>query len=360
LDDFVERPLELLREIIRTLDGGSRSALALVFMRGGALASPVKMTKEEEQAVALLGGSVAAVRSALSALDGSLLLPLSQGGSQAWRFKHPTIRDAFAALTAEDRELMDIYLAGASVEKMFSEVSCGHVAIEGIKVEIPCDRYDALMVRMDAPETRKIVNEWDLHRFLAYRCDRSFLAKYIALHPEFLEGLRASSYLYAVSDMRVIMRLKEFGLLPEEKRHAVVRQIRALAVDTPDSGFLHGSLSGLLTDEESNEILDHVRARLLPNLDKTISEWRSNYDGKDEPESYFEELTDALRRFREEMLNDPKAMAEIDVALGNIASLINELRSEMPQEPDSDDFYDHGSRGTGNHDFRSIFDDVDQ
>ena len=54
-----------------------------------------------------------------------------------WRFKHPTIRDAFATLVAEDTELMDIYLAGAPIEKLFGEVSCGDVGIEGVKVIVP-------------------------------------------------------------------------------------------------------------------------------------------------------------------------------------------------------------------------------
>src|SRR2546426_10178643 len=118
LDEFVANPMELLREIVRTLDVGSRSALAVVFMRGGTLLSPMTMTNDEEKAVMLLGGSGAEVRRALSALEGSLLSQFRQGARYSWRFKHPTIRDAFASLVAEDRELMDIYLAGTPIEKL--------------------------------------------------------------------------------------------------------------------------------------------------------------------------------------------------------------------------------------------------
>ena len=42
LDDFVEHPLEFLKDIIRTVDAESRSALALIFMRGGVLKVHVK------------------------------------------------------------------------------------------------------------------------------------------------------------------------------------------------------------------------------------------------------------------------------------------------------------------------------
>lgn len=111
LANFVENPVELLKEIIRTLDVASRSAIALVFMRGGLLASPITLSADEQLAIDLLGASTADVRTALIALDGSLLVQIQQRGSHFWRFKHPTIRDAFGALVAENRELMDIYLA---------------------------------------------------------------------------------------------------------------------------------------------------------------------------------------------------------------------------------------------------------
>ena len=170
LTQFVEHPMELLKEIIQTLDAHSRSAVALVFMRGGILASPLTLSLEEEEAIKLLGGATAEVRNALAALDESLLLQVRQGGSYSWRLKHPTIRDAFAALIAENRELMDIYLAGTPVRQLFQEVSCGDVGLEGVKVIVPRDRYDALWLRMETflVETRESNNP--VNRFLANRC----------------------------------------------------------------------------------------------------------------------------------------------------------------------------------------------
>ena len=44
LEHFVEHPVEWLQEVIRTLDAASRAAIAMVFMRGGMLASPVSLT----------------------------------------------------------------------------------------------------------------------------------------------------------------------------------------------------------------------------------------------------------------------------------------------------------------------------
>ena len=98
---------------------------------------------------------------------------------------------------------------------------------------------------------------------------------------------------------------------------------------------------------------------MLPNLGQTIRDWRSNHDGKDDPENHFDELTSALKDFRAEMLDYPDAITKIDAAMKEIADLIDELRSEMPEEPDSDDFTGRASAGIGNDDSRSIFDDVD-
>jgi len=133
LQEFVEHNTEHLQEVIRTLDAGSRAAIALVFMRDGLLPSPITLTPEEENAVELLGASPAVVRTSLVALDGSLVIQVQQGGSHWWRFKHPTIRDAFAALVAENRELMDIYLLGTPIHRLFTEISCGNTNLPGVR-----------------------------------------------------------------------------------------------------------------------------------------------------------------------------------------------------------------------------------
>ena len=65
MSEFVEKPVELLQEVIRTMDAGCRSAIALVFMHGGMLASPVMLSAEEDRALALMGTAPAEVRRGL-------------------------------------------------------------------------------------------------------------------------------------------------------------------------------------------------------------------------------------------------------------------------------------------------------
>ncbi len=293
LDDFVAHPVELLCEIIRTIDEGSQSALALIFMRGGSLLSPVELSGDEKRAVERIGGSTSDVLKALNALDGSLILQSIQSGVFSWRFKHPTVRDAFATVIAENRELMDIYLAGAPVNRLFGEVTCGDVGVQGVKIIVPSDRYDSLITRLAGIDSTKSGMKWQLHRFLAFRCDRDFLTRYIDKYPHFIHALSVSSYLYTVSDVDVLVRLHEFGLLPESKRAAVAVTIRGLVVETPDAGFLREGVRGLLTPEEFASILEDIRTELLPDLDSTIWDWRGNYDRDEDPENHFDELVSA-------------------------------------------------------------------
>jgi hypothetical protein len=360
LENFVARPMDLLREIIQTLDADTRSALALVFMRGGVLPSPVKLTPEEEQAISLLGGAAAHIRNALVSLAGSLLIQVQQNGEFSWRFKHPTIRDAFAALVAENRELLDIYIVGTPVDQLLQEISCGDVRFDGVKVIVPEDRYGIIITRARGFLNARRENRDAVNRFLAWRCDKAFLAAYIADDPAFIGQLRIHSYLYAVSDVGVVARLHKLGLLPEAERERHVATIRELAVDTPDTGFLTEPVSSLFTDEEFADTLDHVRRGLLYDLGSCIESWEYNYSSNDDPENYFSTLKSALMEYREAFDNDDQALAFIDKGIVKIDKVVEDLQSELPPEPDSDDYFRGGVHDEERADARSTFDDVDQ
>lgn len=310
LEDFVAHPMELLQEIIRTLDASSRCAIALIFMRAGALQSPLTLTSEELAAVSMLGGTDAGIRAALVALDGSLLINVQREGTSIWRFKHPTIRDAFAALIAENRELLDIYLAGTPVDKLFHEVSCGDVGLQGVKVIVPADRYEFIMSRMGLLAPNLPAEHDAIFRFLSYRCDLGFLQELLSKRPSLPEALYVNSYLNAVPDVDLIVRLHEFGLLPEAERLRHVALIRQLAVQIPDSGFLKEDVRSILTTAEFESILQDVRADLLPNLRRRADDWHDQHDHKEDPEDYFEPFKSALDDFREAFADDPSALEQ--------------------------------------------------
>jgi hypothetical protein len=358
LQDFVANPMQLLMDVIQTLDVSSRAAIALVFMRGGQLTSPVALTPDETEALTLLGGSQSEVRNALNSLDGSLLIQVKSAGSVAWTFKHPTIRDAFATIVAENRELLDIYLTGTPVPRLFHEVSCGDVGYEGAKVIVPPDRFALVLGRILEFKNQRSENNSQINRFLAHRCDAQFLQQYLAADQDYLKTLNLWSYLDSISEIGVICRLHSFSLLPEADRKRHIATIRDLAVDTPDSGFLDEDVRALFNPEEFQECLTHVRSNLLLQMDDCISKWRFNCRDEDDPEEYFSSLEAALNDFKKEFAADPKVQKAINTGLEEIKSIVDDLQSERPSPRRSSNTI--GSLEETWEGSRSIFDDVDE
>jgi hypothetical protein len=354
INNFVARPLQWLVDVIRTLDEHSRAALALVFMSGGVLPSPLQLSPEEIRAIELMGSSIGAVRSALAALQPSLVQLLREGGVSEWRFKHPTIRDAFASVVAEDPELLDIYLAGTPVSTMLQEIACGRSEIRGVRVVVPHSRYDAVLKRLvEVRDNQRVCS------FLDTRCDDSFVEVFVRYNPAFLKELPVYSYLSVVPEVAFIATLKKRGLLPEDVRLSVVERIAELAVDTPDADWLEvPRLRALLTDVEIQEILERIRDELLPNLSEVISDWKSDYNEGD-PEAYFDSLTSALTAY-ERALNDTSVEETMKQAFEEISEAASDLSDDYaPAEewtglPD-DQLFD-GSDMLN----RSIFDDIDE
>jgi len=359
LNKFVEEPLELLCEIINTMDDASRSALALVFMRGGVLPCPLNMTTEEEKAIARLGGSVGDALKGLESLNESMLISSIDEGSYSWGFKHPTVRDAFAKIVASNQDFMDIYITGAPLDKLFNEISCGAADVLGTSIVVPECQYRIVIDKIKLLDTSKWFNKSSLNRFLSYRCDKAFLELFIEQFPGFVSSLSVGAYIYADSDVDILVRLNEFGLISEEKRTEVVSLIQNLAVEIPDAGFLHESIKCLMTDEELSEILQIVQTSLLPELDCQIDNWRSNYNEDEDPDTYFEELKNALNDYKEEFEEDEVSCKLIGDAIERIDEVIEELREEYPENND-DEFYSQNNQKDSTYvESRSIFDDVD-
>lgn len=358
LKNFVENPLEMLGEIISTIDDSSQAALALVFINGGELPTPFNTSKDEKLAIARIGSTVGGVRKGLEDLNGSLLINSTKNGKHCWQFKHPTVRDAYAKAVSYSPDLMDIYLTGAPLETLLHEVSCGDLGIEGISVIVPESQYDLILERLHTFEISNFSKERILNSFLSHRCDKSFLTRYIEEFPNTVYNPSISSPVYIGYDIDLLVKLHEFSLLPETTRLERINTIKDLAVLTPDSSFLREGVKSLFTDEEFAETLLHVEDVLLPNLDDVIYDWKSEYRSDEDPESYFDELNSTLYDFKEEFESVPEHLTAIESALDQLVEIIEELNNDYIP---SDDFWitnkpDASNVSSG----RSIFDDVDQ
>lgn len=359
--NFVDKPMEQLVEIIRTLDVHNRAALALIFMRGGMIESPVEISSDEEKAIKLLLSDAANVRVAFSYLEGSMLIRLLENGIYYWKYKHPTFRDAFAIIVAEDAELLDIYLIGAPINTIFSEVTCGDVGLEGVKVIVPLTRYSQLLERINTLNLSKWHTKLDLVRFLSRRADEKFLKGFVDAFPEFIERLGITSSMSYNSEIDLLVKLHKCGLIDENKRKKLIVEVAHLAVHTPDSGFISGQVRQLITDTEYEEIISIVKNKLLSNLKAVIEEWESNYDTDSEPEEYFDDLKSALSGFKNEFEGQDDVTSHIDNALSEIDISVDYLRTEYYQSWDEEEFFEKNiSEDAMVTENRSIFEDVDK
>jgi hypothetical protein len=359
LADFVEKPLELLCEIINSMDDNSRSALAVVFMRGGVLPSSLSLTESEENAIAKLGGSLSGVVKELDSLDENLLINSIKDGEHFWHFKHPTVRDAFASIVAENQSLMDIYLTGASLEKLFSEIACGSVEVQGVSVVVPQNQFNTVIDRLKELTKPKWHERSSLYSFLSHKCDKAFLQAYIDQFPNFVSNISIGSYLGGSREVNLVSRLKELGLLAEADRERFGTQIANVALNTPDSGFLSGGCKTILTTKESACILVDMRETLIPRLDEEIEVFRTNYEPDEDPEWHFSDLKNTLDDLLNEFEGLDDECSEIETALDQIDHMVSELKIKHDESLKEEDLENESTPDLNDQIERSIFEDVD-
>ncbi|MCF7699960.1 hypothetical protein [Loktanella sp. M215] len=352
--DFARRPVDFLKDVLRNLDRGEAAAVALIFMHGGQLASPIENDDRIALITELLGVTAAEIRLALDSLRGSLALFVDTTEGPKWTFKHPTIGDAYAALVANSPELTEIYLRGAKFERLLEEVVCGGVELRGASVRVGPTLYPALLNRL-------LVHPIDyrIRYFLGQRCDDAFLRMVVDQVPNVLD-LRPGAFMAYSSENRLLAKLHQAELLPDEKRLSLVEHIVDTTLSVPDGGvFCDESLRSLLTDAEFDNLLERARRDVLNQIDTHISDWKSNCESSD-PDSHFDELSNFLSGFEDALPIDDPDRAKIDsgrISIGKAIEDLNETR-----DPDVEDRVETpvGRAASARSNIQAIFDDVDR
>jgi hypothetical protein len=356
---FVEHPVSFLIDVVRSLDKESKAAIAMIFMSGGNLPSPIDFTSNMVEALTLLGGTLSGVRIALNSLNGSLVKLTKSSGTLNWTYKHPTIGDAFAAVVADDPELLEIYLAGARIEELISEVVCGDVEIEGAQVSIPARFYDRFAAKPGN------INKKPLFTFLATRCDSKFLEVYAASSRTLWEQM-SQFWTQPSGSPEIVLaaKLQGFALLPPSVKNEIKNRVIELSVELPDATFLDKrAMHGLFSNEETDELLKHVRDQLMPQLDEVVGDYDDNYDRREhDPYDYYGFLIDTLETLHDRLQGDKEVADNLTQALNHAYSRRDTAMENQASEPQRDyDTYDSSSSGSTPADSsRSIFDDIDQ
>ncbi|MGE0113368.1 MAG: hypothetical protein AB7T07_00565 [Steroidobacteraceae bacterium] len=367
LGQFVEKREQLLLEVLDGLDKDSMAALALIYMKKDHLESPIALQETEEDAVGRLGSSLGKCITALESLNGSLVVHQQSDGDSVWRFKHPTIGDAFASALVKSPDLLGIFLLGSAPENLIEQVTCGNVGIERA-VMVPKPLYPQMIARLaefTASEKYKSQHlaiwgaKWALYSFLSRRCTKEFLALYLQTNPELLDQVcRPGLYMNFSSEVRLATRLHELGLLPEENRKTFIQIVSAYAIDGEDVYALENEdIRNVFTDVEFDTLVIRVRAELLPVLGRVRERQQDDYKHDEPADEFMEYVLDGLKTLKAKFGDDEEAVRIIEREIDLANEWIGDNDRERP---------DKASRSLGTaessdkpYGSRSIFDDVD-
>jgi hypothetical protein len=367
LGQFVDKREQFLQEVLQGLDGDSKAALALIYMRNDRLQSPMELQPSETEALQRLDSDLGGCVTALDALNGSLVLHSHVSGESFWRFKHPTIGDAYAAILVQSPEMLGIYIRGTAPERLVEQVTCGDVGMERAVV-VPKSLFPLLLTRLgefSASTSYKSVwlSAWGAKRalqgFLARRCSKEFLSLYLERNPGLLDHVSAPGlFLDTVPEVSLAERLHELGLLPEDKRKKFVETVSDYALKGQDTYALGDSgIESLFNGDEFEDLLHRVRTELLPRLDDVRRDCESDYSAGESAESCMRRLFESLQVLKKRFGDDESAAKIIDREIRQANDWVSD---NTPEEPE------RSRRTLGKveapekpQSARSIFDDID-
>ncbi|RFP28719.1 hypothetical protein [Duganella sp. BJB476] len=366
LGQFVEKREQLLLEVIQSLDASSKAALGLVYMRKDNLESPVSLEGSERQALEMLGSTLGDCIAALNALNGSLVTQLQVDDEHVWRFKHPTIGDAYAATLAFSPDLLGIFLSGSSPENLISQVTCGNVGLEKAVV-VPRSLFPTMCARLlefTASDQYKVqwMSSWGarraLYQFLANRCSKEFLALYLEQDPDIANRVSQPSLcLSVVAEVELAVRLHGFDLLPEVNRKEFVETVSNYAIEGEDMHALaDAGIRSVFTDSEFDRLVETVRTDLLPKLADVRLKVQRSHDPDVSPDEHMQDMLESLSTLRKQFEEDENVAKvierEVDLANEWIAE------TEPPELKVSARTLGTVEPAEKKHGTRSIFDDI--
>ncbi|MEN1974062.1 nSTAND3 domain-containing NTPase [Cellulomonas sp. P4] len=318
---WFDRPVSFLADVLRQLDPAARAALACVYMAGDELSAPIELTPRLSDAITRLGSSPAEVLSAFGPADGTFLqLSQSSDGDPVWRFRHPTIREGFAAVVAEEANAVGVFVDGLAPDELVEQLDCGGERARGTFVRVPPSLYDRVVPKVPVPS--RTATKWSNPTawFLQYRCSDEFLRQWASHHAEDLPRLATfGMYIGAMWEPGVLVRLQAAEALPESVRAAAAAQLAEHALDF-DSGWLDPGVVTLLTADERASILDRIREEVIPDLRERIDQAGEGWDDDVEPAQRYDEARTAIRQYRDAFADD----ASVQDALADADAYIDE------------------------------------
>lgn len=356
ITSFVEEPIDFLKGVLQKLAEPERAAVALIFLHGeNGVASPIISSEELNTVCRLSGLTQAQVARALEVLAGSLTLLLESETGRRWVFKHPTIADAYAALVAESPEMIELYIRGAKLEKLFSEVVCGAVQLTGASVHVPHTLYDVFLDRME----KKGLLHVDILRFATFRGDLAFIEKLLERGINLSEiPARITSEMRWSVELNFLANLHARKLLPEAVRLSTIERVSELTLFWADSTvFREVKIRSLFTNEEFEALGSKFEKEIIEQYGTDPGEWLSRISTSD-PVQLLKDLKGAINDYSQ-LKPDVDYLQEL---AENAAIEIDDyIRSIDDQDSNDGGFSSPISPKVGRpSQISAIFDDIDE
>jgi len=322
--DFMAKPRMFLRDVYAGMSAEHIGALSLVYIAVD-LPSPLNLTEVQLEILERIGCARSEVVQSLSNLNGTFLRHGSResgAGAEYWSFRHPTLREGFAALIGENPDLLDILLEGLCDVDDLAQLDASESTSTGTLVRVPPSRYPRLVEKISGISSAiDDTAAWGRYcRFLAYRCSGNFLSLYMAAEPDIVQKLMVFGPTLAFSpEVDVLAKLRAEGLLEEGARMRALRRIKEFTVEFPDASWFNSADFRILMDPpELMAIFCAVESQLIPRLDEILIEWASRLpEGADKSE-YYLPLTESLFSLQQVLLSNDSAVLALERALRKV------------------------------------------
>ena len=319
LKSYIEHPVQFLADVLLQLEPPARAALACVYISGDELRAPVHFTEALLDAITRLGASPRETAHAFSSMKGTFLQESTDSrGDPVWRFRHPTIREGFAAVIAKDINAVTILLDGFSDDELLREVDCGGPITAGTLVRVPTILYGRIAHRIRVPPNTLLSHPFP--NFMLHRTSAEFLRIWSDQHRHSLDKLlEFGTYISAFWGPEVLGRLHKVGALPNDVRKQAVDRLIPLALEL-DGGWLEEPTCFLFTRSERENLLSRIRNEIIPNLgiridESTLEESTLEHDSSIDPASRYDEAEQTVKNYLAAFTGDRETQAILNDAM---------------------------------------------
>ena len=352
LGTFFAQPVQHFREIIHGLSASETAALAICLLSGNAVPDPVPDDALSETVLRTYDVTMAQIREALEALEGSLVKRLRHETRQTWQFHHPSMIEALQQELASKSSQLALYLEAAHLAAILRDTTTSTAEPGSRVVFLPETVYPNLCQRLEAATPSELMS---VAEYLAERASDQLLVRLNERAPDLIDWALDVAPEPNGTDIaaRLGIRLRRVGdgILFDQRRRALVEAAVEEALgETGWSGFLEiegfeGAFPEFVTTFVKGEL-----ASSFASLHRTY-DWHSQ-DLSEMPhvdaaiegiQSQFRKLSALLKRTAE---STGEHRSQLEAIKTILEARILERRSEIEDEegnwgePDYDDWKD--------------------